>query len=225
MARSARLLGEREEFVAETRPHWSYLGWPLLSVGASVALAVVVVIVFSGAPVEVAYLLAALVAVTTLWLVGRYMRRASTSLVVTSSRVIRRSGVFSRSNLEIRLERINELSCHQTILGRLIGSGELMIEVGGQSGVVVLEHVPRPTGLQNLISEQVTNWHRGARQFVYETPELSMDTPPAGTRLADGSGAVGGPAERLVQLDELRRRGIVSASEFESKRQQLLREL
>lgn len=217
--------------MAEVRPHWAYLGWPLVSVAAAVALTIGVVAGFPNAPVELAYLLVALVAAAAVWLAGRYLRRAGTSLVVTSSRVIRRAGVLSRTNLEIRLERINELSCHQSIFGRLIGAGELLIEVGGQSGLVVLVHVPRPTELQNVISEQVTNWHRGARQFVNEAPAFSSDTPPTGTRLGTGTGTGTGtgslatPAERLVQLDELRRRGIVSGAEFESKRQQILREL
>jgi len=153
--------------------------------------------------------------------------------VVTTARVVRRTGVLSRSSLEVRLERINELSSHQSIGGRILGSGEVLVEVGGETGVVVLDHVPRPAIVQSVISEQVSNWHRRSavpaygERAAYRDPRLGgRDTPPAGTqRTAADAGSGPSPAQRLVQLDELRRRGLLTEPEYEVKRQQVLREL
>jgi len=61
-----RLLAEGEEVVAEQRPHWSSLGWPLVSVLAAVGLAVGVVIAFSNAPVWVLYVLLSVAGVAVL---------------------------------------------------------------------------------------------------------------------------------------------------------------
>jgi hypothetical protein len=150
----------------------------------------------------------------------------ATSLVVTTTRVVRRTGVLSRTNLEIRLERINELRYHQSIGGRLLGSGEVLIEVSGETGVVILDHVPRPAVIQSIVSAQVSDWHRRVWAPSFHTHLPVVDTPPAGMPLhGSGGPEVSSAAERLVQLDELHRRGIVSADEYEAKKQELLREL
>jgi len=222
----ARLLGESEEIVAEFRPHWIFLGWPLVFALAAVGLTVGVVAASPGAPIGVLYGLGALMGVCLLWLAARYVRRTTTDLVVTTTRVVRSTGVLSRRNLEIRLDRINELSYHQSIGGRLIGSGEVLIEVSGETGIVVLDHVPRPAVIQSLISAQVSDWHRRMWAPSPHTHVPTPDTPPAGVPLrASGASEATGAAERLVQLDELRRRGIVSAEEYEVKKKELLREL
>ena len=232
MRHPTRYLGQDEEVVLEFHPHWCYLGWPLVSVLGAVAVALAVVVSFPKAPSALGYVLLALCAVSVLWLVGRYLRRLASTLVVTSSRVVRRSGVLSRTSLEIRLERINELSCHQTIGGRVLGSGEVLVEVGGETGVVVLDHVPRPQVVQSVISEQVSNWHlrhvapmSAARPPMRDPQPVAGDTPPTGTQTIAARPFAPDPAERLVKLDQLRRRGLVSDQEYEVKRQQLLREL
>jgi Bacterial PH domain/Short C-terminal domain len=231
MAFPPQLLADGEEVVTEFRPNWTYLGWPLVSSIGAVALTLGVVISFPGAPIAVLYVLLGVLVVALSWLAARSVRRMATTIVVTTARVTRRTGVLSRASLEIRLERINELSFHQSIAGRLLREGEVLIEVGGETGVVVLDHVPRPAVVQSVISAQVSDWHRRARSpshagqlAVPDAP--SADTPPAGTALGPPGGARGpNAAERLVQLDELRRRGIVSQDEFDAKRAQLLREL
>ena len=221
-----RLLGDGEELVAEFRPHWSFLGWPLVSLLASVGLTIGVVGAFPGAPIGVLYALAAVLCAGAIWLAWRCVRRMTTNLVVTTTRVVRSTGVLSRRNLEIRLERINELSYHQSIGGRILRSGEVLIEVGGETGTVVLDHVPRPAVVQSVISAQVSDWHRRMWTPSSHSHVPSPDTPPAGVPLR-GSGGIEGStaAERLVQLDELRRRGIVSAEEYAVKKKELLHEL
>lgn len=226
MAFPERLLADGEVVVAELHPHWSFLGWPLVSVLAAAALTLGVVVAFPHAPVAVLYVVLALGAAAVLWLAGRYLRRMTITLFVTNARVVRRSGVLARTNLEVRLERINELSYHQSIGGRLLREGEVLIEVGGETGVVVLDYIPHPDELQSIISAQVSEWHKRAQAPVFGAPLPVVDTPPAGTVL--GAPATQRPptaAERLVQLDELRRRGVVSAAEYETKKAELLRDL
>jgi len=232
-----RLLTEDEEVVVELRPHWAFLGKPLAVAVAVVALSVTVVATFPNAPVGVLYLLLASVSISALWLAGRLVRWFATSLVVTTSRIVQRSGVFSRSGLELRLERVNQLSYHQSIPGRILRTGELHVEMGGETGVVVFDHVPRPAAVQSVVTEQIDAMqHRsaaalGASRVAPPSPEgrpvtgpaVTWDTPPSGIarvpRPAAGEESV---ADRLVQLDELRRRGIVTDAEFASKKAELL---
>lgn len=233
-----RLLTEDEEIVVELRPHWAFLGWPMVVAGAAVILAIAVVASFPNAPVGVLYALLALVTGAALWLAGRLVRWFATSLVVTTSRIVQRSGVFSRSGLELRLERVNQLSYRQSIPGRLFHTGELHVEMGGETGVVVFDHVPRPAAVLSVITEQIDAVHRRAGAPFSKRPEGSWDgpgpwheqdlgvtgdTPPSGVaRVSSSPEGHASVADRLVQLDELRRRGIVTDAEFASKKADLL---
>jgi membrane protein YdbS with pleckstrin-like domain len=241
MAYPRRLLTEGEEVVVELRPQWAYLGWPLVAAIAAAVLVVGVDIAFHP-PKAVGDVLLGVLAVALLWLAGRVVRWITTSLVLTTTRLIERSGVFGRRALELRLERINELSYHQSLPGRLFRTGELMVETGGESGDVTFEHVPRPAAFQSLITEQISVFHENRRvRFAppvdAEGPGAPQhaDTPPHGVPAATTGAAAAGPgatgagpptvADRLMQLGELRRRGIVSAAEFEAKKAQLLEQL
>jgi uncharacterized membrane protein YdbT with pleckstrin-like domain len=236
-----RLLTEDEEVVVEIRPHWAFLGRPLVVCMAVVALAIAVMVAFSDAPPAVLYVLLILVGCSALWLSGRLVRWFATSLVITNTRIVQRSGVFGRTGLEIRLERVNQLSYHQSILDRMLRTGELHVEMGGEAGVVVFDRVPRPGAVQSIVTEQIDALrHRsvapvaaGRVRELWDEEEstsrrgpglgISDDTPPSGisrlSRTPQGDDSV---AERLMQLDELRRRGIVTDAEFANKKAELL---
>jgi hypothetical protein len=236
-----RLLTEDEEVVVEIRPHWAFLGKPLVICVAVVAFAIAVIVDFSSAAPAVFYLLLVLVGCSALWLAGRLVRWFATSLVVTTTRIVQRSGVFGRTGLELRLERVNQLSYHQSIPDRIMRTGELHVEVGGETGVVVFARVPRPAAVQSIITEQIDALRHRPLVPVSSTAGRSWfddvsgwrppvngaarsdDTPPSGTALLPrpvvGEDTV---ADRLMQLDELRRRGIVTNEEFVSKKAELL---
>jgi membrane protein YdbS with pleckstrin-like domain len=236
-----RLLTEDEEVIVELRPHWAFLGGPLVIAVVVVALAITAVASFPDAPSGLMYLLLAVVVGSALWLAARLVRWFATSLVVTTSRVVQRSGVLVRNGLELRLERINQLSYHQSILARMLRTGELDVETGVETGVVVFRHVPRPAAVQSVITEQIDAMHRRSEGALIHRPggvsrdvsrdhdgslatenPMTDDTPPSGIPLARLQ--PGGPsvAHRLVQLDELWRRGIVTDAEFASKKAELL---
>ena len=236
-----RLLTEDEEVVVEIRPHWAFLGRPLVVAVGVVTLAIAVMVAFSSAPPWVLYVLLISVALSALWLAGRLVRWFATSLVITTTRIVQRSGVLGRNGLELRLERVNQLSYHQSILDRLLRTGQLHVEMGGETGVVVFDRVPRPSAVQSIITEQIDALrHRagvpvaagpvrdlfdGAAPVAPRGPRRALvdDTPPSGiarqTRAPHGDDSV---AERLMQLDELRRRGIVTDAEFAIKKAELL---
>lgn len=235
MPLSRRLLLQGEDVVVEVRPHWSSLGRALPATVAALALVVAQLAAWPSAPSAVADLLLVIFGVAALWLGGRAVRWRATSLVVTTARIVQRSGVLARRGLDIRLERVNELSYHQTILGRIWGTGQLVVEVGGETGTVVFDHVRRPAALAGVVQEQISALHargsgadpRAAPPIVVHGPD---DTPPAGiwglrrSRDHGSSGAAAHPslARQLVELDELRRRGILTDEEFARKKAELL---
>ena len=215
-----RLLTEGEEVVAELRPHWLFLGrplgWAVLVVAATVALVVEV----PSAPVWVLVAPLTGLGLLVLRLVGRLVRWRTTAVVVTTSRIVHRSGVLSRRGLDVRLDRVNEVSVRQGLLQRLVGAGTVVVETSGDAGVVALGQLRRPLEVQRLIEAQVAAWHQPS--WPPERAWGATPTPPGG---------VAGPvrprsvAERLEELHELHRRGLVTDEELADKRRHLLDQL
>ena len=151
-----RLLNEDETIVLDLRPHWWGLVVPtavlVLALGAAMAVAG---LVHGSAhdPVLIVALIVVLVALARF--VVRYVRWATTNIVLTNHRLILRAGVLSKSGREIPLERINDIAYHQSFFARLIGSGDLIVESAGERGQETLRRVPDPTRVQQEIYRQM----------------------------------------------------------------------
>lgn len=246
MAFDRRLLTGGERVVVELRPHWSALGWAIPAVAGAVAATIAALVAWPSAPVGVGDALLGLLGLSAMWLGARLLRWSRTWLVVTTTRLVQRSGVLRRRGFEIRLVRVNEISYEQSLLGHLIGVGRLCIEVGGERGLVCFDHVRRPAAVAGVLHEQIDaagdpaveasssrapdgvaqrrRWRQ--RQWGDE------DTPPTGTFLSglagggrglSGSGP-GSLSRRLVELDDLRRRGLLTEEEFAEQKARLLRD-
>ena len=151
-----RLLNDNETVVLDLRPHWWVLAGSSIVLAGSLVLAIVVSNVLHGAahdPVLIASLVLVLVALARF--VRRYARWATTNMVLTTDRLILRAGVLSKSGREIPLERINDLAYHQSLLERLIGAGDLVVESAGERGQETLRMVPSPEGVQQEIYRQM----------------------------------------------------------------------
>jgi len=83
------------------------------------------------------------------WLGLKYLGWRMTYFVVTSRRVIYRSGVISKRGVEIPLERINNINFHQRLIDRIIGAGDLDIESAGKDGQSHFDFIRHPDGVQH----------------------------------------------------------------------------
>ncbi|MEA2687368.1 MAG: hypothetical protein QOE93_2563 [Actinomycetota bacterium] len=144
-----------------------------------------------------------LVVVALVWFVVRYAKWATTTFVVTTDRLIHRTGVVSKSGREIPLERLNDVSFHSTIFQRMLGAGDLLIESAGERGQQLFASFPHPEQTQNLIHHQI---------------ELAQGRDAA--RMAGRREP--SPLDQLEKLEELRVRGVISQAEFDVKKAKLL---
>ena len=90
-----------------------------------------------------------------MWLGLKYLGWRMTYFVVTSRRVIYRSGVISKRGVEIPLERINNINFHQRLIDRIIGAGDLDIESAGKDGQSHFDFIRHPDGVQHEIYRQM----------------------------------------------------------------------
>ncbi|HWH34772.1 MAG TPA: PH domain-containing protein [Acidimicrobiales bacterium] len=201
MAFPARLLNEGEEIVLDLRPHWSVFALPALALVAAVGL--LVALSAWGWPEWLQMVSAVLTLAALGRFAVRYARWAATNFVVTTDRLIHRRGVVSKQGIEIPLERVNTVFFRQTLLERLLRTGDLVIESGGERGRQAFSDIPRPSLVQNEIYRQIEDNHERMYGGSKGPAELSL-------------------VEQLERLDGLRLRGVVSQVEFEAEKARLL---
>jgi uncharacterized membrane protein YdbT with pleckstrin-like domain len=193
-----KLLNDGEDVVLDLHPHWWFFVRPTLAFVASVVLGIVVGPKVDNTGVRLALL--GLMAVTALWWLFRYLKWRTTNFAITTDRLVFRSGVLAKNGREVPLDRLNDISFHQSLFERMIGAGDLMIESAGERGQEAFTDIPHPSRVQNSIYAEVER-HQ--------------------TRRAGGSRELSIP-EQIEKLDELRQRGVVTQAEFDAKKSQLL---
>ncbi|HWC39916.1 MAG TPA: PH domain-containing protein [Acidimicrobiales bacterium] len=201
-----RLLNEGEEVVIDLRPHWSFLIGPVLAAIGVIVVAVAILAAFPSAPAVVIVAILLLLVTAMLWLAGRYARWASTSFVLTNNRVVYRTGILSRRGREIPLDRLNDISVHQSILERLVGSGRLYVESAGAMGQEAFIGVPECITVQKAIHQQLAQSRRRWTEQVGGRAPLTVP-------------------EQIEKLDELWRRGVITRAEFDAEKARLLHHL
>src|SRR3954451_1837891 len=108
-----KLLGEDESVVLDLHPHWKVLFLPFVELLAVLALVGFLVAQGYESPAnEIILAVGALLALVLF--VVPLLKWRTTHFVVTSERVVMRSGVLGRQGRDIPLTRINDVSFHHT---------------------------------------------------------------------------------------------------------------
>lgn len=79
-----------------------------------------------------------------LWLIVVWIRWQSITYTLTDQRIKIESGVFGRQEKIIPIDRVQDCTTKQSILGRIFGYGRVEIDAAGAQGAEVLDHLPDP---------------------------------------------------------------------------------
>lgn len=206
---SRKLLNEGEDVVLDLHPHWEFF----VKSGATLLAAVVIgiLVLTRDLPGWVEAVVGVGVIATLLWFGSTYAKWATTNFVVTTDRLIYRHGVLAKHGIEIPLERVNTVFFSQTILERVVGSGDLVIESAGEMGRQNFSNVRKPSAVQNEIYRQME-----------QNENRKFDR--IGARTAEPAPTASIP-EQIQQLDALRQQGVLTEAEFQAKKADLLRRM
>jgi uncharacterized membrane protein YdbT with pleckstrin-like domain len=145
-----KLLADDEEVVLHLHPHWKKLVRPVL-----VFLVAAGGGGFAAGYVEepivrtvVGLLALGAVLVFSAWPVLRWR---NTHFILTTHRVLLRTGVLSRLGRDIPLGRVNDVSFEHGLVERMLRCGTLTVESAGERGLVVLADVPRVEYVQGTL--------------------------------------------------------------------------
>jgi uncharacterized membrane protein YdbT with pleckstrin-like domain len=165
MAFPRRLLGEDEHVVLELHPHWKRLLLPIALVPVVVGLATYLVFLVPAHTLHgtVRWLIVAVGAVVLIrWSLWPWLKWQTTHYVLTTKRVIIRTGVLGRTGRDIPLTRVNDVSFHHSVFERALRCGTLTIESAGEHGQVVLPEVPEVERVQREVYRCVEDAVRAA---------------------------------------------------------------
>jgi membrane protein YdbS with pleckstrin-like domain len=245
-----KLLTPGEEVVVEAHPNWSILVRPVAIALVIVGGWVAVTLLWGSEPTVVGYIFAAIAVLVVLWLVSQLVSWRARLLVITTTRVVYRWGIVRRTGREIPLDRVQDVTYHQSFIERLVGAGSLTIESAGKSGQEPFPDVRHPAELQSLINQLITGdrdgWRRAAAvaqqapmpapmpapapaapaqpfsPSYAEPPEKTDSLAPVAPREVSSAGLGGVLGEQLRDLERLHEAGVLTDDEFDRKRKQLL---
>jgi uncharacterized membrane protein YdbT with pleckstrin-like domain len=161
------------------------------------------------------------VAVLLATVVGRVARWATTHFVLTTERLIIRSGLVAKFGREIPLERINDVTFSQSLFERLIGAGDLLLESAGEHGQSRFSNVRDPEAVQLEIYRQMEANDRRRAGYATTQPHPPAH-PPASDRTPTPPIRSRSALDDLERLADLRDRGAITEKEFQRMKRELL---
>ena len=204
------LMGRNERIVFLTRQHWLVLALFAFVDGLLAVAAVVIAALLSG----VAGILAVLgvfAALPIAHFVIRYLDWYNEQFIVTNRRVMEIRGVINKRVSDSSLEKVNDVVLVQSVLGRLLNYGTVEIITGSDIGVNFFRYMALPVRFKTEMlnqkedMSQIDTFTARAKRTLTEEPPTTGDIP-----------------ELIAELDELRRKGIITNQEFEEKKDNLL---
>jgi uncharacterized membrane protein YdbT with pleckstrin-like domain len=211
MAFPKHLLADHEKLVFDLRPHWiavvPSILWTIVLLAAGIFSYRFAGRQLDGGAETFAQNAVAIVALVAIFLLAGlpFLRWRFTMFVLTSDRLITRSGIVSKHSKEIPLERINDVTFTQTIIERALGAGDLLLESAGERGQTHITNVRKPEQVQLIIYKETED---NTNRMMRPGGSQSHSIP-----------------EQIEALARLKDQGVLSEAEFDAKKQELLKRL
>ena len=200
------LMGEAEKVLLVTRQHWFVLFRAIVA-----EILIILILIAASIAISVAYppayLLAPIIGLLlALFPVFGMLRDIliwyNRQYIVTNRRVIQISGVINKNVVDSSLEKVNDVKMSQSIFGRIFDYGNVEILTASELGVNQFQRIGDPVHFKTamLNAKEKLGFEEDAR-----VAKPADDIPTL-----------------IAKLDELRKQGIVTEEEFQTKKTQLL---
>jgi hypothetical protein len=143
--------------------------------------------------------------------------------IITNRRVMEIRGIINKHVRDSALEKVNDVDMTQSVIGRILGYGTVQIITGSDIGINMFRRISNPVRFKR----EMLN----AKEGLYETPRPKEEEgvavkPVAGEVGREAEGKAPPPGgdipDLIVELAELRQKGIISEEEFQAKKKELL---
>ena len=140
---------------------------------------------------------------------GRWIVLQSQEYVLTNRRIIQQTGVLNKRSVDSYLDKVNNVEHVQTLWGRILGYGDVLVDTASETGTTVFRKISDPLDFKRAIVAATDSYRAASRNGG-----MVMAPPPRVTG-----------ADRLRELKALLEEGLISPEEYEAKRRQLVSEL
>ena len=154
-------LATDEKLVLHRHPHWKTLVGPILvlviaSAGALLAWQWSATAALDDTAETVVGIATGIVwAIVVLWLFAWPMLRwVTTHFVITDRRVMFRTGIFTRSGIDIPMARINTVQFRHGLIDRILRTGTLIIE-SASDDPLEFNDIPRVEAVHSMLYHEV----------------------------------------------------------------------
>lgn len=210
------LMGRKERIVFKARQHWLFILSKLVFwAAASLGILVVVGVLAAITPLDGLALLLLLALVFPFW---RFMVDLlnwwNEQYVITNRRVIQLEGIINKHSIDSSLEMVNDVVLEQSAIGRMLNYGDVQILTASEVGINRFDRIVRPVKFKTEMLDQKEALSQLDIVEGKATRVLEQEAPTAGDI-----------PELIVELDELRKKGIITNQEFQDKKRALLAKL
>lgn len=199
------MLGENEKVELIARQHWFLL---LSSILAEIV--VILALLVGLGLLIVVFPLAAVLYVLVLIPAAKgsydFLVWWNRQFVITNRRVIQVSGIFNKSVTDSSLEKVTDLKLEQTALGRVFNYGDIEILTASELGVNLFRQIADPVHFKTTMLD--AKERMGGNEDLPHPGRGRQDVPAM-----------------LAELDDLRRKGVLTEQEFQEKKAKLLTQL
>ena len=225
------LMGKNEQILTVERKHWITL---LMSILINLLLVILLLALyavlgdFASQNPNVALLgsLRVILLFALLFPVGRVgwdlVQWEAEQYIVTNRRVMQTAGIVNKKTSDSSLEKVNDVVLTQSVLGRVLGYGDLEIVTGSDIGINLLKRLANPIKFKTTMLDAKAAMHDP------DIDELRpREVPVAGALLGGKPKAAAGadeddPLKQIAELDNLRKSGAISDAEYQSAKAKLL---
>jgi uncharacterized membrane protein YdbT with pleckstrin-like domain len=147
----------------------------------------------------------------------------SESYVVTNQKVMKVSGILRKTAAGSALEKINDITIEQSLIGRSLGYGTLSVLTAADESNLHYTAMREPMEFRRAILDQKQLFEQADARAIAEAvrqapaqPQPAAATGPAGPASADEI------ANAIERLAEMRDAGHITPEEYEAKKSELL---
>ena len=201
-------LKKNEKVVLTIRKHWFVLLKPMLWT------VILIIIALAGSNSEFGNFFLIGAGITIAWFIYWILDRNTNLWAVTNLRVIDEYGVFSNNSKETPLEKINNDSYRQPLLGRIFNYGHVQIQSAAESGSTLHKMVESPKKLKDTITQY---------QEIYKQEQIKEQAQSLANALG-GQKSFGSAdiSEELTKLHDLKEKGIITEDDFQKRKNKIL---
>jgi len=151
MGYAKKILQPGETIAYRARLHWIIYLAGMLLVLVAIGLAVAAVALKTEA-VRIGLLLGAVIALFLglFQMIRAWLVAANTEIIVTSRRVIYKTGFISRNTVEMNLDKVESVLVQQSLIGRMLDYGSVIVR-GVGAGLEPIDNIAAPLQLHRHI--------------------------------------------------------------------------